>query len=189
MTTPHQRQIIRAAVVTALTGNTSAGANVFPTRYLPMGTATLPAIAVYTVNEEVNPESFHNTQGSTRELTRDLRLMIEGVMKATGTPDNPDDALDAFAKDIEKALNADETFGGLAGRSLLESTEIDIFEQGNKAIGLLQMVWAVRYYTNAPEEADVTLNDLDTVDVKYGVNGQPLPSADNVEDTYLDLED
>lgn len=188
----HQRELIRNAVVTALTGSTVAGGNVFPTRFLPNRLANLPALAVYTIDETVDPGSLDNTQGTSREFTRNMRLMVEGVIRASGTADNPDNALDDFAVQIERALNVDDTFGGVCGWSIMESTEVHVFEEGQKAFGLIQIVYMVRYYTDAPEASDVTLQPLKTIDVVWGPNGIPgtagSPTADNLEDKLINLD-
>ena len=183
----HQRNVIRNAVVAALQA-ASIVSTVYPTRFLPYQIAKLPALAVYTVSETVQPESLNRTRGASRELWRNLSLVIEGAVRASGTGDNADDALDALALAVEVAMHADDSLGGVCDWSLLESTEIFMQETGEKDIGVIRMTYNILYQTLAPDDANVTLPNLQSVDIKYGPNGQTLPSTDNAEDKITGLD-
>ena len=50
----HVRQSIRDNVVTAVTGLSTTGSNVFRSRVYPLGTNKLPALCVYADSEVVN---------------------------------------------------------------------------------------------------------------------------------------
>lgn len=178
----HQRQIIREAIRDALVAaNTSAGSRVYETRVVPWHRVELPAIAVYTLNETVAPES--KTTGP-RVLQRLSHLEVVAAVEASA---NVDDALDAIALEIERAMHADETFGGACGRSILTSSELAVEVEGQKPLGFLSLIYEVTYYTDAPEAADVTLDDLSTVDTKYDL-GNAQPAGDQAEDTQTNLE-
>lgn len=171
----HQRQVIRDAVKAALVSRTMAGTNVFATRFIPLQTVQLPALTVYTLNEDVDPESINRTRGPSRELWRTAKMMIEGTVIASGTTDNPDDVMDTFAAQIEKAMNADETFGGVCDRSIMESTEIDVLEVGKKAVGVVALTYSVLYQTWAPDDADTNLNDFEGVKIDYQIPSSQEP--------------
>jgi hypothetical protein len=178
---PHQRQVIRAAVAAALVGQTAAGARVEPTRMVPWRPAELPGIGIYTLRERVEPESRDTAP---RELERRFELAIEGCVRADA---GVDDALDALALEIERVLHADATFGGTASDSLLAQTEIDVLENGDQPIGVIRLVYEVWYFTGAPEAADVTLDDLKTVDIHHDLEGQQ-ETDDQAHDVVDDLD-
>lgn len=100
--TDHVRTQIRLATVTALqaiTGLSSIGSHVFPTRRMPLQPEHFPAILVYTTTEESSAE----TLSGPRSLSRNLDLVIEGVAQDTSTIDA---TLDAIAVAIETAMGA-----------------------------------------------------------------------------------
>lgn len=99
----HQRKLIRKSVVALLvSGGTAAGARVKSTRVEPHKKSQLPAIAVYTLKEPVDPASKDTAP---RELTRDLKLEVVGWVGVTD-PDTVDDAMDDLAEQIEAAMEA-----------------------------------------------------------------------------------
>jgi hypothetical protein len=164
----HQRQLIREAAKAALVGKTGAGARVYETRVVPFKRLELPAIAVYTLEENVDPASRSTAP---RELKRTVDLAIEAAVKQG---ENIDDALDAIALEIERALHADETLGGAASDSILSSTEIDVLEDGDRLVGVVTLVYSVTYYTDAPAAEDAAageLVDLARVDVRHNLGG------------------
>lgn len=187
---PHPRQTIREAVVAALTGTapdyaTAAGARVYETRVIPLQKVNLPALAVYTLRDTVDPAS-RNT--SARELRRTLEVVVEGFVKMAA---DVDDEIDDLSLEIERAMHADETFGGACGESLLSDTEIDVLETGNQLVGWVKLTYSVTYYTDAPEALDTPLDDLETVNVKWTkLDGETAIHADNqAEDQLEGLEE
>ena len=142
----HLRKQIRTASAIAVTSLTTTGANVFKTRFYPQETANLPCLLVYTLEEETEPASM----GNTGTLERTVTLAIEAVVKATETLD---DTLDKICKEVEIALMADPTLGGLAKDSYIMSTEIDEDVVGEKPVGVARMEFNVIYLAvkNAPD--------------------------------------
>lgn len=178
----HQRQAIREAVKNALVAaSTAAGSRVYETRVVPFHRVELPAIAVYATRDAVSPESKDTTA---RELTRTLQLEIVGAVRSSS---NVDDALDDLALQIERAMHADETFGDVCGDCMLGETELAVDESGDKPIGFVRLIYDVTYRTWAPDAADVELDDLSTVDVRYDIND--LPTANEANDQITDLEE
>lgn len=161
----HQRQLIREAAKAALLGKTAAGDRVYETRLIPYRRLELPALAVYALEEEVDSESARTAP---RELARDLDLAIEGVVLPG---ENVDDALDALALQVETAIHADETLGGTASDAILTGTEIDILIDGEEEMGVVRLIYRTRYYTYAPDAADVELDDFQTADIRTSLGG------------------
>lgn len=160
----HPRQQIREAVKARLLNQTAAGSRVSKTRVITYRQLELPAISVYTPVESVEPDESRNT--APRELTRAAQLIIEGVVQQTA---DVDDALDALALEVETAMHADETLGGKADDSLLESTETTLTEDGDRLVGVVRLVYSVVYRTFAPEA--VTLDDFNRANIRYDKGG------------------
>jgi hypothetical protein len=177
----HQRQIIREAVVAAIiAANTSAGARVYETRAVPWARVQLPAISVYLPGDTVTEESKNTAP---RVLDRVGQLE---VIAAVETGENVDDAMDAIALEIERAMHKDPSFGGVCGGSVLSSTDSDTVEVGQKPLGFIVLTYEVDFNTGAPEADDTTLDDLNTVDSKIDL-GNVQPDADQAEDTLQNL--
>jgi hypothetical protein len=176
----HQRQVIREAARDALRGRTAAGARVYETRVVPLRKLELPAVSVYTLEEEVDPAS---SSTAPRELKRTVDLAIEALVKQG---DNVDDAIDAIALEIERAMHADPTLGGAASDSVLASTEIDVLEESDRVVGMARLVYSVTYYTWAPDSADVALPDLSTVGIRHDLGGA-VHEDDEARDTIEGL--
>lgn len=179
MPTYHQRKIIRDAVAAALVaGSTAAGSRVFKTRVDPFRSVELPALAVYATTEQVDSAS---KETAPRILDRSVNVEI---VAAVEPGDSVDDAVDAIAKDIERVMDADPTFGNVCRDSLLSSTEIDVMAKGDRNIGMLGLTYSVRYFTDAPDADDQTLDNLNTVDTNVSLGGAQATAdqAGNVAD-------
>lgn len=175
----HQRQQIREAVAAQLKGvapdfATSAQGRVYETRLVPFRRLELPAVAVYALEETSDDQ-----RSAPREYKRTLQLAIEGAVKLT---DNVDDALDALALELERAVDADPTFGDTASDSVLASTVLDIVEDSDRSVGVVRLQYSVTYYTYAPDAADHDFDELQTVDVKTRIGGVADPAEDKLED-------
>jgi len=142
----HMRQQIRDAVVTAVTGLTTTGSNVFNAREWPQEAGDLPALRVYTPDEESEPDNMTRP----RSMERSLELVIEGIARATsgvvGT-------LDTIAAEVEAALGNNLLSGKVKDMHLArtESPAHDV--TGNRPVGLIRLTYAVSYRT---PEADPT---------------------------------
>ncbi len=181
----HARQAIREAVVAKLsTAATAAEGRVFPMRFVTYTGLTLPAIGVYATKESVDPAS-RNT--APRYLARDLQITVEAVVKYDQYGDKVETALDAISLEIERAMHADPTFGGVAGDSLLASTDLDVLIEGDRMVGVARLTYTVDYETQAPDAADVTLVDLKTVDAKTSLGGAVNP-GNQAEDKLVNLD-
>lgn len=182
MTTKHQRQIIREAFAAQIKGaepafKTAAGPRVFETRMVPWRTQELPAISVYSGDESVDDQ-----KSAPRELKRTVDMTIEATVIASA---DLDDALDALALEIERAMHADPTLGGAASDTVLKRTTIGTMVEGNRPLGAVQLVYETTYYTNAPEAEDTLLDDLETVHTRTSIGG--LQGAAEQAEDVVDL--
>ncbi len=66
----HVRKQIRDAIVTAVTGLTTTGSNVFRSRIYPLESGKLPGLCVYTKSETVE----FDTLTRSRSIMRDLEV-------------------------------------------------------------------------------------------------------------------
>jgi len=142
--TDHLRKQIRDQVVTALTGLTTTGARCTGSSVWPTEKGVLPALRIYTRRESAEI-SVPDSVGE-KSYQRDLDLVVEG--RADGT--DFDDQLDQIALEVEGALEADVTLGGLAWDIELTSTEVDM-ARGDKPIGSIELTYRVRYHATAAD--------------------------------------
>lgn len=134
----HARTQIRQAVIALLKGNTSAGNNVFEARVYPIDDPKLPALLVYTKLETLGEQSMSRP----RTQHRELRLSIEVYVKARGKVDEDTDAL---ALEIEQLIAADVTLGGLVKDMVLDTTETQFSDDGERPVAVAVMNYAILY--------------------------------------------
>jgi hypothetical protein len=177
----HPRKLIRQAAVARLTGATAAGARVFKARVVPFKQSELPAVAVYTPEEEVEA----TRSSAPRELERTLQLVVEAVTKS-GSPSDVDDTADDLSLEIEAAIDVDPTLGGAATDTLLARVESDVFSESGTNHGLVRMTFTVFYETYAPTTAP-TAYDFETAGIRHNLNGEQA-TADQAQD-IVDVEE
>lgn len=166
----HQRQLIRTAAAAALLNRTAAEERVYATREAPFKRCELPALAVYTLEESVLPDSRSTAP---RELTRNLQLAVVGVVELN---EKVDDAVDELALEVERAMARDAWLGDTCVDSILASTEIGIDEAAKRPTGMVRLVYSVTYRTYAPEAEDTPLDDFRTADVRTNLGGAVNPT-------------
>jgi NDP-sugar pyrophosphorylase family protein len=135
----HVRQQIREYFGTTLTGLTTTGANVFESRVYTLQENTLPSLVIYTKSETSEPIVIVVD----RVMSRDLSVVIEGYVKATS---NFDDTIDTISKEVEEAIAADRTLGGLAKDTYVESTEIEFNAEAEQPLGFVSLTFLTNYY-------------------------------------------
>ena len=135
----HVRQQIREYFGTTLTGLTTTGSNVYESRVYTLQDNTLPALVIFTKEETSEPIVI----GVDRVMSRELSVVVEAYCKATS---NFDDTIDTISKEVEEAIAADRTLGGLAKDTYLESTEIEFNAEGEKPLGYVSMTFLTNYY-------------------------------------------
>lgn len=139
----HPRTLIReAAIAQLVNARTSAGPRVFDTRFDPYKSSLCPVISVFTLSEQVDPDSVATAP---RELKRLPKLeVVAWVRDTTALPIGR--AMDQIAREIERAMKAADPFAGLASRIILESTEMEVQRDGDPQLGVIALTFAVTYY-------------------------------------------
>jgi len=136
----HVRKQIRDAVITAVTGLTTTGSNVFRSRIYPLEQTKLPGLCVFTRSETVE----FDTLTISRSVSRVLDVIVEGYVSATS---NYDDTLDQIAVEVEEALAADVTLGGLAKDTQVTAFEADFSGDGEQPVAVGRFTVTVQYRT------------------------------------------
>lgn len=134
----HARKQIREAVASVVTGLTTTGSDVFQSRVYPVETSSLPCLLVYTTEEETT--DYNGTK-----MLRELLVMVEGYAKATS---DVDDTMDLICEEVETAIFADPTIGGLCKFGMLDRTEITLSGEGEKPLGKASMEFKFIYHVD-----------------------------------------
>ena len=136
----HVRQQIRDDIVTTLTGLTTTGSNVFRSRIFPLEETNLPALCIYTKSET----SEYDTIGLPRSVNRVLDVAVEAYVKGVSNYDN---TLDTIAVEMEEAIAADITLGGLAKDAQITAFEADFAGDGEQPVAGGRFTVTVEYRT------------------------------------------
>lgn len=136
----HARKQIRDALITALTGLGMTGGRVTAGRARPHGGDESPSIGVWTPQET----SSRAVAGNPPTLERPLTVYVEGRVAKAGAPD---DDLDTVAEQVETALGADITVGGLVFHLQMVGTQIVIEAAGDQQIGGVRLEYRMTYCT------------------------------------------
>ncbi len=132
----HVREQIRKAIATAVTGLATTGANVSSSRVYPHD--TLPSLVVLVDGDVVQ------TELGTMDRKQDRLLSVSVAARAKGTA-AVDDTLDTICAEVEAALAADITLGGLAKDLWLSNTAIGFDGASDQPTGLATMSYSVEY--------------------------------------------
>ena len=144
----HVRTAIRTAIASRLTGLTTTGARVYPSRIHPLADSNLPCLRVYLDEEEIETETVHDDP----LLRRSPVLRVECCAKAVASLDA---TLDTMLAEVEVAIGTgDATFGGLLkSRPLPRSVAVDLDEGLEKPVGILRVDYLAHYFTAASNPA------------------------------------
>lgn len=149
----HPSENIRAAIRQALVDRlktkvddnflTDAGDKIYGSRSKPLFDHFLPAILIYTRNENIIEERFATDgYGATK---RELEVAIEAVVLGG---EEVDDSLDKISKQIEDAIDGFEMPTRKADIVKLKSTEMDVSIEGSKIYGAARLTYSITYYTS-----------------------------------------
>lgn len=130
----HRRQRIREFAVDQLSGAVSA--TVIGSRIHNWQAADLPGIAVYTLAE------VSEAVTQSRQQERTLTVAVEIYVLAA---EDVDDVLDALCLEVERAMEIDWTFGGLALRSNLSQTRIGLDGAADSRHAIARIEYSVVY--------------------------------------------
>lgn len=113
---PHGRKQIRDAVKVLLTGLATTGARIYAGRVEPLTAAECPGLNVR-VSEETPIDDMRTLLEE--EAFRAVGIAVEGYILAGG-----EEALDQIALEVEQALEADPTIGGLVDDFSYQGTQL-----------------------------------------------------------------
>ena len=134
-----QQNLIKQAALTTLTGLSTTGSNIYASRVHNLETIKLPALLLYTVNEESEPIVMNPA----RSVEKTLTLHLEGYVKQNT---NYDDKVDDISKEVEEALFTNRLLNGLVLDSFLTNTEIEYESEGDNPLARVVMDFEVVYH-------------------------------------------
>ncbi len=134
---PHRRTRIRDAAAVLL--ETIPGLTVTKSRIHNWQSVDFPGVAIYTLREPTDMVTI------AREQERRLRLVLEIHVETTGDVDTD---VDDNCVLVEKAIDSDYQFGGLAINSGLEDTTIGLTGEGDQRHGVARLEYEVVYRTD-----------------------------------------
>lgn len=145
----HLRRQIRGAVTALLTGLPTTGSRVYASRVHPLNESELPALRVYTDEETA---TIAGMAGAGSLLERRLAVRVEAVVMAVS---GFDDTADQISKEVESALAADYSLGGLVKWMFLSRISQELSGEGDRPVALQVMTFEALYYAgaNAPDQS------------------------------------
>nr|SPS06213.1 conserved protein of unknown function [Candidatus Nitrotoga fabula] len=134
----HLHKQIRDALVVALGGLASTGANVFANRLYPLTDAELPALRI-SIDEEEVEEHFSDV------LQRELYCVVEACAKLGSALD---DALDQISLEVEPVLAAGITVDGQLLTPVYAGMRM-AFEDADLPVGVKRMRYRIQFFTQS----------------------------------------
>jgi len=143
------RQLLAAAVRTALGALTTTGTNVFGWRVNPLQGAELPGLCIYVQGDDAAPETIH----APVLVGRDIEVIVKGYAAANTALD---DTLETIGKEVETALAAELSIGSPAKKVLLNyrGCAKDL-EAGETQAGSIEMRFSAGRLFNVANAPDV----------------------------------
>ncbi len=136
----HARKLIREAVASLLTDETTAEENVYTNRSTRFWQSELPSILIQSGPEAANP------RGNSLQYVRDFELQIEIRVEANSSVD---DELDAIALEIEAILGTKENkelgIPGTVSSVTYTGFELRTQPDGENEIGVGTLNYQVKY--------------------------------------------
>lgn len=144
----HARRQIIDQMITNITGATAAGTNVGPARLYALDPASLPAIHVTFTSDAIDVEGSY--MSNPEENAHTLTITVEIYHRVVDTVEAD---LDAIAVEVQTALGADCTFGGLAEIFQLADTALELTIDADAPHGVLTLTYTASYRVaaNDPE--------------------------------------
>ena len=148
----HPRYQIRQAFVARLKTPldnvypTMAKDNIYASRTKPLFDQFLPAILVYTIDEQIESDQYDGDGYA--PLVRKLSVDIEGAIKGSA---QLDDVLDDLAFEIETALDGWQIPCKPSAVLHFASTDNAIITEGNKLYGIVRLTYHVLYRTSVKQ--------------------------------------
>jgi hypothetical protein len=137
----HVAKQLRAAVISAVTGLVTTGANVFGSRVYPVRDAEIPCLLVYTPDESAEDATLETTS-----YQRRIAIRIEALAKATASLE---DTLDQIRKEVEIALAAGVLVGGWTVDVEYRGMTSELRDDLEKPVGSADMSFEATLFTAA----------------------------------------
>lgn len=131
----HIRTQVRAAAVSALSALTTTATRVFTGRPYPLQASERPGLVVEVLAERVEVVAMN----ADPTLLRTLQLTVIGYTEG----DDIEDRLDVIGAEVEAALGANPTLGGVALDTTLSAVDLDVDSEGTKRQGEIRMTFMV----------------------------------------------
>lgn len=134
----HARQQIKTAVITAVTGLTTTGANVFVDEVHPTAAGSLPALTV-----RVDREDLRDDLGDMGDMEiREMTMIVDAVEQdKTSLSTN----LDQICLEVEAGMMSNQALFNLVFDYNLRSTAFELSGDGDEPIGTASMEWVLSY--------------------------------------------
>lgn len=149
MPATHARRQIREAVQAALTGLDTTADRVFTGRPWPLQEGELPGIVIVIPSESVIDDGSAFGDGAEAIVGRQASLIVLGYDQG----EDIEDRLDQIALEVETAMAADPTFGGLVKDSELAGSSLAVDGDGRKRAGEIRLTYTVWYRTTRGDPA------------------------------------
>jgi hypothetical protein len=135
----HVRTQIRNAVVGLLDSLATTGDRAYSARLSPIAQDQLPALNIFVDDESIELQTIHDPA----MLSRSVTIRIDCL---SALADGLDDDLDQIALEVEDAIAADVTLGGLLNGAMIPGgIEVDRSGDGAVPIGRLTLVYQAQY--------------------------------------------
>ena len=123
----HLRRQIRERVATMLTGLSTTGSNVFQSDVYPLENADLPALCIFTQDEEI----VVGAMGDPRVCHSIMTLIVDSCAQ---TSSNLNEQLDQIGIQVQVAIAGDIDINNLVKDSYLSSVDISYSGEGTSPI-------------------------------------------------------
>ncbi len=143
----HPRKTVRASAITALTGLTTTGSNVFESQIYPLEDSNLPALLVYTRADAFGAaeREYTSVTATWGGYARQITLVVEAHVKSTATPDA---TIDTICEEVETALEAKSAWTSNVGQITYEGTEIEFFDEAEVRQAVATITYIVSWFPN-----------------------------------------
>jgi hypothetical protein len=128
----HVRTQARKKVTDGLMSLPITRSSVFNSPIHPLRLDQLPALKIFTPDEDASYQSL----GEAGDVLRTFTLLIEGVDSAN---DDLADRLDDIAAEVEARIDEDPTFGGVLDDCVLETTRISPDMESEVSVGVITL--------------------------------------------------
>lgn len=134
---PHGRKQIRDALQAQLTGLATTAGRVFAGRVEPLGINECPGLNVRVSTETPRDDLLTMLEA---DAPRTVQILVEGYVGAGG-----ESALDQIALEVEIALEAEPTIGGLVDQLIYEGTLLRRVPEGEYDHAVVTLTYSATY--------------------------------------------